>query len=230
MRSTSEIKDRFRIPAPALDQFNYAVCISPGINSQEMHFVIVFEEHLDPDRLRAAYEFLLMQVPVLRSRFVECESPYWEEIPDLVPAESVRIIQSEDPEKTLQQVMREKIDPATGPQAILSLVRDPKKDTLCLTFQHTAADGHGMIACAILLAEGYRNPTPPQPEYAEWDNDRSLLPILSSIDEEVRLAMPFQDYHMPAGFRFPFIWIRDNKKGYRIRVLPDTILPAVKEI
>ena len=77
-----------RIPAPPMDQFNYAL---RELGEQTMHFVIAFDGCLDDKRLNQAVAATLVMVPVLGFRFVEADAPYWERIIPLGVQDLVRI-------------------------------------------------------------------------------------------------------------------------------------------
>ena len=100
---------------------------------------------------------MLAEVPLLGSRFVECDVPYWENMPEINRAALIRFHLSSDPYRDLPRVLAIPVDPAAGPQICLHLLRTNCSDPLCITVHHAAMDAHGLLACARLLAECYRN-------------------------------------------------------------------------
>ena len=144
-----------RIPAPPMDQFNYAL---QALGDQSMHMVISFRGLLDERRLMEAAASVLDEVPVLGSRFVGCDAPYWEYMTETNHAALIRIHLSSDPYRDLPRVLAIPVDPAAGPQICLHLLRTNSSDTLCITVHHAAMDAHGLLACTCMLAECYRNP------------------------------------------------------------------------
>ena len=88
-----------RIPAPPMDQFNYAL---RELGEQTMHFVIACDGCFDDERLKQAVEATLAMVPVLGARFVEADAPYWERITLLDVQDLVCVHPSENGELDLR--------------------------------------------------------------------------------------------------------------------------------
>jgi len=213
-----------RIPAPPMDQFNYAL---QDLGDQSMHMVIAFGGMLDEDRLREAMATVLTEVPVLGSRFVECDAPYWERLPEIDRATLVCVHSAADPHRDLPRVLAIPVDPAAGPQICLHILRTKNNDTLCITVHHAAMDAHGLLACTRRIAKCYRNPgsrTPPQAETP----DRSLAAVLAQFPETAHLRDQPAREDPPGGWAFPAGPGDGRTRDFAIRTLPASRLYEIK--
>jgi NRPS condensation-like uncharacterized protein len=208
-----------------MDQFNYAL---QALGDQSMHMVIAFEGMLDVRSLRAAAATVLAGVPVLGSRFVDCGAPYWEHLPEIDRDTLVCVHPSSDPHRDLPGVLAIPVDPATGPQICLHLLRTKSSDTLCITVHHAAMDAHGLLACTRLLAECYRNPGCTTPPPAET-TDRSLAAVLAQFPETALPCNLPAPEDPPAGWAFPVGPGDGRTRDFAIRTLPASCLSAIKQ-
>jgi NRPS condensation-like uncharacterized protein len=213
-----------RIPAPPMDQFNYAL---QALGDQSMHMVISFRGLLDERRLMAAAASVLDEVPVLGSRFVECDAPYWEYIPETNRAALIRIHPSSDPDRDLPRVLAIPVDPAAGPQICLHLLRTNSCDTLCITVHHAAMDAHGLLSCTRMLAECYRNPDYKAAQQIE-PTDRSLAAVLAGFPQTKNICNQPAPEDPPTGWAFPAGPGNGSTRDFAIRTLPSSWLDAVK--
>ena len=213
-----------RIPAPPMDQFNYAL---QALGDQSMHMVISFRGLIDERRLMAAAASVLEEVPVLGSRFVECDAPYWERMPETSHAALIRIHLSSDPDRDLPRVIAIPVDPATGPQICLHLLRTNSSDMLCITVHHTAMDAHGLLACTRMLAECYRNPDCKAAQQTEH-TDRSLVAVLAGFPQTKQICNQPAPEDPPTGWAFPAGSGDGSTRDFAMRTLPASRLDAVK--
>ncbi|HOS82347.1 MAG TPA: hypothetical protein PK445_06435 [Methanolinea sp.] len=139
-------------PAPVNDQWDFLLST---IWDQMIHLVITLGGSLDEERLACAMRSVLATEPVLRSRFLDSRVPCWEELPALSTAAFFSLLRADDPEVTLRHVLLQRIDPRSGPQARLTLIRG-RKDTLVLSVNHTASDACGVRDTAARIARFYR--------------------------------------------------------------------------
>jgi len=213
-----------RIPAPPMDQFNYAL---QALGDQSMHMVIAFGGLIDERRLMEAAVSVLAEVPVLGSRFVECDAPYWEYVPETNRAALIRIHLSSDTYRDLPRVLAIPVDSAAGPQICLHLLRTNCSDTLCITVHHAAMDAHGLLACIRLLAECYRNPDRKAAQQTE-PADRSLTTVLGGFPQAKNLCDQTAPEDPPKGWAFPAMPGDGSTHDFAIRTLPAACLDAVK--
>lgn len=214
-----------RIAAPPADQFNYAL---RALGDQSLHMVISFGGFLDEGHLRTAAAAVIAGFPLLGSRFVECDKPYWEVLPDIDFNTLVRIHVSCDPDADLPAILAIPVDPATGPQLCLHLIRSGDRDTLCITVHHAAMDARGLISCTQLLAESYRSAdfrTVPHGETM----DRSLGPVLAQIPDKVIHTIHPAPEIPPKGWAFPVSENCVKGAGFTIRTLLPSYLAAIKQ-
>jgi len=212
------------IPAPPMDQFNYAL---QAFGDQTMHMVIAFEGMLDVRRLQAAAATVIAKVPVLGSRFVDCGAPYWERLPETDLEALIQVHLSADPQRDLPGVLARPVDPAAGPQICLHILRTKSGDTLCITVHHAAMDAHGLLGCTRLLAECYRNPSSKTLPPAD-PTDRSLAAVLAQFPKTVLLCDRPAPEDPPAGWAFPIGPGDYLTRDFAIRTLPASRLDAVK--
>jgi NRPS condensation-like uncharacterized protein len=215
-----------RIPAPPMDQFNYAL---QAVGDQTMHMVIAFEDQIDEKRLRAAAAVVLADIPVLASRFVECDAPYWEHLPGSDYDTLVRIHHSTDPDRDLPTILTTPVDPAAGPQICIHLIRTKSNDTICITVHHAAMDARGLLACTRMLAEHYRNADCTTAPLAET-TDRSLNAVLSQFPESVHICDPPVPEDPPEGWGFPAGPGGGSTHDFVVRTLPASSLDAIKRV
>ena len=190
-----------------------------------MHMVISFRELLDERRLMAAA--VLDEGPVLGSRFVGCDAPYWECMPETNRAALIRIHLSSDPDRDLPRVLAIPVDPAAGPQICLHLLRTNSSDTLCITVHHAAMDAHGLLSCTRRLAECYRNPDYKAAQQTE-PTDSSLATVLAGFPQTKHICNQPAPEDPPTGWAFPAGPGNGSTHDFAIWTLPATRLDAVK--
>lgn len=166
-------------PAPVNDQWDFLLST---IWNQMIHLVITVGGSLDEERLASAMQSVLATEPVLRSRFVDSPVPCWEELPSPSTAAFFSLLRADDPEAALRHVLLQRIDPRSGPQARLTLIRGGE-DTLVLSVNHTASDACGVRETAARIARFYRESV--VENALLWPGispgDRSYAPIFSAF-------------------------------------------------
>ena len=161
------------------------------------------------------------------SRFVECGAPDREHLNGTGHDALVLIHHSADPCRDLPAVLALPVNPATGPQLCIHLIRTSGNDTLCITVHHAAMDARGLLACTRFLAECYRSSgysTVPQAETM----DRSLAAVLSPFPESARICDWPAPEDPPAGWAFPVGSGGGGTRDFALRTLPASSLDAVK--
>lgn len=214
-----------RIPAPPMDQFNYAL---RELGESTMHLVIVFDGHLDEERLEQACAAIRAMVPVLGSRFVEAPAPYWEWIPGGNAHDRVLVHPSLHRDRDLQNVLTLPLDPATGPPVRLDILRSGTGDTLCITVHHAAMDAYGLIVYSQLLAGCYRHPDTGQGRFPFPCPDRSLTGVLSQFTGEKPVPVLISHGSLHPGWTFPARPGDCKKRAFAIRTLPAERIYAIK--
>jgi len=213
-----------RIPAPPMDQFNYAL---QATGEQSMHMVIAFDGLLDERRLQDAAATVTGEVTVLGSRFVESDAPYWEPLPGTDRHPVVHIHLTNDPHHDLPAVLAIPVDPAAGPQLCINLLRTGSSDTLCISVHHAAMDARGLVACTRLLAECYRNGGI-RDAPKNGATDRSISAVLSQFPGSAPVCDRSAPEDLPEGWAFPIGSGGGGIRNFALRTLPASRLAAIK--
>jgi len=168
--------------APVNDQWDFLLST---MWNQMIHLVIIVDGRLDEERLFSAMCTALATEPVLRCRFIGSPVPCWEELPAVPPGTFFSVVQADDAKKALRHALFHRVDPCSGPQARLTLIRG-REDVLVLSVNHAASDACGVKGIAALIARAYRGSAPdsapdipPSPAC-----DRSYAPVLSSFTQQ----------------------------------------------
>ncbi len=214
-----------RIPAPPMDQFNYAL---RELGEQTMHFVITFDGGLNDGCLKQAVAATLGMVPVLSSRFVEADAPYWERIIPLDVLDLVSIHRSDNWEQGIQKVLTRPLNPKTSPPLHLDILRSVRSDTLCISVHHAAMDAHGLIVYAQLLAACYHDPDSWRGKYPATSQDRSLAKLLSQFSEHERVPVVPSLEPLHPEWAFPASVGDVEQRAFAIRTLSPDRLPVIK--
>jgi len=214
-----------RIPAPPMDQFNYALS---GLGDQSIRMVVSFGGTVDAARLGAALGEVMREAPVLNSRFVEGNTPCWEGLPGRVPASFISIVPSSGSDHDLGRLLAVPVDSAAGPQIRVTILRGIGGDTLCITVHHAVMDAHGLFSCTRALAEYYRCPER-RDAPLNATSDRSLEKVLASV-QAGGIPKTHMDLHPPpTGWAFPCSQSANLTRSFAIRTLPASYLAAVKQ-
>jgi NRPS condensation-like uncharacterized protein len=208
-----------------MDQFNYAL---QGLGESTIHFTIVFDGHLDTERLEHACAAARLLVPVVGSRFVEAAAPFWEWIPAGNAHDRIRVHPSADRDRDIQNVLTLPVDPTTGPPVRLDILRSGSGDTLCITVHHAAMDAHGLIVYTQLLAICYRNPGDGQGRSPSPCPDRSLTRILSQFPQKNPVPVLTAHRSPHPGWTFPARPGDCITRSFAIRTLPAERMNAIK--
>lgn len=118
--------------------------------------VIVFNGHINAERMARAVRLTLDADPILGCRFVEHPwRPYWERYADLDQIQSFSVVLPRDAAGELGQFMATPLDPVQDSQVQTRLFRC-EQDTLCVKINHMVADAGGLLEYAGILATTYR--------------------------------------------------------------------------
>jgi NRPS condensation-like uncharacterized protein len=166
---------------------------------------LVFDSHLDVDRLKKALDLTLDAEPVLGCRFVKnWWRPRWERL-DTGGREVLTLADSVRP---YEEFMHAPINIYTGPQVKACLLRDTKGDRLLIKVAHEVSDASGVRQIVKIISSTYSR-LAHEPEYRPEPNingDRSIWQALRNV--------PLHAY--------PVIWYN----YYRIYTIP-TMYPVV---
>jgi NRPS condensation-like uncharacterized protein len=144
------------IPATINDQWNYLLST---IWDQMIHLVIRFDGMLSEPALASAVRSACEAEPLTAMRFQEGEPPYFIQDPDAL-ARTYAVITTTDPDAALRMLLTEPLDPATGPQARVRLIRSDS-DLLCISVNHTISDAYGVKTFGSRIARLYHAQSAP---------------------------------------------------------------------
>lgn len=107
----------------------------------QFNAVLKFSEQVDEERLRQAVDQSLSIEHVLACRLVEhWFRPYWTELDGPQRQKSFQLMPANNPEQQIQEFLFSTINPQTGPQVRVVLLRD-ETDTLLVKLNHLSGDG-----------------------------------------------------------------------------------------
>jgi NRPS condensation-like uncharacterized protein len=124
--------------------------------------------------------------PLTAMRFQEGEPPHFVRSPD-PPGRTYAVITTMDPDAALRKLLSEPLDPATGPQVRVRLIRSDS-DLLCISVNHTISDAYGVKTFGSRIARLYLAQSAPATFTAlKNSHDRSfesVLKIFSPAERE----------------------------------------------
>ena len=165
---------------------------------------LVFDSHLDVDRLKKALDLTLDAEPVLGCRFVKnWWRPRWERL----DTGGREVLTLADNVRPYEEFMHAPIDIYTGPQVKACLLRDTKGDRLLIKVAHEVSDAGGVRQIARTVSSIYSR-LADEPDYLPEPNingSRSTRQILRCI--------PWHAY--------PIIFYN----YYRLWFIPSCVLP-----
>jgi NRPS condensation-like uncharacterized protein len=155
------------IPATINDQWNYLLST---IWDQMIHLVIRYDGMLSEPALASAVRSACEAEPLTAMRFQEGEPPYFVRDPD-ARVRTYDLITTTNPDAALRMLLTEPLDPATGPQVRVRLIRSDS-DLLCISVNHTISDAYGVKTFGSRIARLYHAESAPA----------TFLPLKNSHD------------------------------------------------
>ncbi|MGV2788470.1 condensation protein, partial [Clostridium perfringens] len=122
---------------------------------QQIGTTLHFSKPLDTNLLKQALQLIAAKNPILNSRFVEAETPYWEDCTDRSVEFILSVQNCEDNEReaVIEAYLAQPID-WIGSMLEVRLFRSDH-DSLCLKISHLCMDGAGVKEFIRLLAALY---------------------------------------------------------------------------
>ncbi|MCG7409455.1 condensation domain-containing protein [Paenibacillus sp. ACRRX] len=141
-------------PAASQDRMNYLMGLFTAV--QQIGTVLHFAGQLDTNLLQKALQLTSVKNPILNSRFVEAETPYWEKYTEraIESILSVQNCQDHERDSLIEAYIAQPIDWVNGPMLEARLFRSGH-DSLCLKISHLCMDGAGVKEFIQLLATLY---------------------------------------------------------------------------
>lgn len=117
-----------------------------------LRFELKFKDQLVIERLKSALKALMLFEPVLSSRLVLSDEPYYQRL-NISDSEQLLVTDAKDEYEKFKNL---KIDIEKGPLSAFALYRADDGDTLLFKVAHEAADGFGLREAVHFVAQCYR--------------------------------------------------------------------------
>lgn len=141
------------IPASGNDIFNYVARY--GMANFQIQAVLKLNGRLDHDKLLKAIKITIDTEPVLGSRFVENQPPYWRRLEDLDKVTFCTFEDTNNPGLAIKSFLESPLSMDNDPMVKLKLISSGSFDYLCIKMNHTCCDGTGVKEYLQLLSDVY---------------------------------------------------------------------------
>lgn len=193
-----------------------------NINDHTLHFVATLAEKLDLDRFKQAVNISAKVFPLIRSSFNESKSQaYWED-KGYTADDMAKLVVTSNTDKKINEFICKEIDALNGPQLKIEVIRDDKRDTLCVLINHMLCDAAGFKDYLYMLADIYSNMRENSSYFPTPMGNRRISQILKSfsVGDKVKIIFSKNDMFSldPAKFELegdisnPFIEVREISK------------------
>jgi NRPS condensation-like uncharacterized protein len=224
---TAQTDDEWKgrcIPATVNDQWNYLLST---IWDQMIHLVIRFGGRLSEPVLAIAVRSACEAEPLTTMRFQEGEPPYFIPDPDTV-TRTYAVITTSNPDAALRALLTEPLDPVTGPQARVRLIRSDH-DLLCISVNHTISDAYGVKSFGSRIARLYHAQCTPAPFLPlKNSHDRSFDSVLRLFSPEEREKAFLRFGDQVSSWSLPMQSCTMRDPGYKVVRFHPGILSSIK--
>lgn len=141
------------MPAYGHDIGNYAA--KYGMGNFQIQAILKFDSRLDFDKLLRAVRLSVDAEPVLGSRFIEHDPPYWVRLNDIDKVEFCTIEETDNEEEAVHRFLESHLDMDHDPMVKVKLIRSGQHDILGIKLNHTCTDGAGSKEYIHLLSHIY---------------------------------------------------------------------------
>ena len=210
-------EDPNSMPANGHDIYNYVARY--GLANCQIQAVIHLDGQLDFDRLSHAVRLSIDMQPVLGSRFIENEPPYWKRISNLDKTDFCSKEETENPEASIKRFLETQLDMDHDAMIKVRLIRSGQYDTLCLKLNHACCDGGAVKEYIGLLSQIYSD--------MDADGTFTAEPVKRNRKDQDRLfsslgiADPEKEWIAGSEITkatWPFPWKHVQTDRYRIAV------------
>lgn len=203
------------LPANGHDIYNYVARYGTG--NFHCQAILKLDGKLDFDKLKKAVRLTFDAEPVLGSRFVEGDPPYWKRMKNIDKVKFCTLEETEDVDAAVQRFMESPLDMDRDAKIKARLIRSEAGDTLAIKANHACCDGTGIKEYVKLLSDTYSRiltddkyaPTPKK--RGRGDQDR-LFSSLGITDPDA-LFIPGSDVTIPT---WAFPWTQGTSNVTRI--------------
>ncbi|HEX2944871.1 MAG TPA: condensation domain-containing protein [Clostridia bacterium] len=211
------------LPANGHDIYNYVARYGSG--NFHCQAIVKLDGKLDFEKLTKAVRLSFDAEPVLGSRFVEGNPPYWKRMENIDKVKFCTFEEADDIDAAVQRFMESPLDMDKDAKIKVRLIRSEPYDTVAIKANHACCDGTGIKEYVQLLSDIYSKilsedrfiPIPSK--RGRSDQDR-LFKSLGIADPDA-LWIPGSDVTIPT---WAFPWIQGTSNVTRIvtcRLLPD---------
>jgi NRPS condensation-like uncharacterized protein len=213
-----------RIPATVNDQWNFL--LSP-IWDRMIHLVIRFSGRLNEPVLASAVRSACEAEPLTTMRFCEGKTPFFYPQTDTMDR-IYACLPSDNPDATLRSLLTVPLDPLTGPQARIRLIRSDR-DLLCISVNHTISDAYGVKSFGSRIARLYCARSAASPFLASCGSqDRSLRSVLRLFSTAEREDALVRYGEQVSSWSLPLHSMSNRDPGYSVIRLNPDVLESLK--
>lgn len=213
------------LPANGHDVYNYVARY--GMGNFHSQAILKLDGKLDFDKLKKAVRLSFDAEPVLGSKFVEGNPPYWKRMENIDKVRFCTFEEADDVDAAVQRFLESRLDMDKDTKVKVKLIRSESYDTLAIKANHACCDGTGIKEYVQLLSDIYAKTltdaefVPIPSNRGRNDQDR-LLNTLGVTDPDP-FWIPGSDITIPT---WAFPWMQGTSNVTRIvtcRLSPDQL-------
>lgn len=141
------------IPADAHDICNYVA--KYHMANFQIQAIMKLDGRLDFNTLVKAVRLSIDSEPVLGSRFIKLDSPYWKPFDNIDNINLCSLEETNNPGESIQRFLESPLDMAKDPVFKVILIRSENYDTMGLKINHACCDAAGVREYILLLSDIY---------------------------------------------------------------------------
>lgn len=178
-----------------------------SINDRTIHFAATFSGSLDLECLKKSVDLSADAFPMIRCGFPEHGGrPYWED-KGYTSDDMVEFLETKDVAASVWKTLRKETDETNGPQVKITVIRDGKTDTLCVTINHMICDAAGFKEYLSFLSSIYTG-VEKDPKYrpVPLTGNRDLRQVVKTFSwsDRIKIFTGSNDMTKPDTAKFDF--------------------------
>ncbi|QKE10516.1 condensation domain-containing protein [Bacillus cereus] len=187
-----------KYPVTPQDRMNYILGLYSA--NQQINAILYFPIGISKKLLEQSVRITLQLQPVLNSRFVESDMPYWEERSSSTNSPICLFAEGNDENLEMMAIdfIKESGNPIQGPMIQTKLLRGTLKNVLVVKLSHLCSDGAGVKEYINLLGAIY-----------------TQLSLRQSKDQIIKKFDPENEEFRDQSPVFKYAGITDIKSAYR---------------
>lgn len=196
----------------AQDWFNY---IAAKLNcNYQLNCVMELDCYIDKEILNKAIRLLLIEEPVLTSRFVtDGKEACWQVRPELMERDFCSVVPTMNCEEDVLKFVNRPIHEEVDPLFDVCVFRGQSTDTLCIKISHSCADGRGTKDFVERLNRIYNElVNDPSIRTREKNGTRAQVKLFREVSRDELYKSLFNHSAQDSiGCRFPYLSQRSEK-------------------